>query len=64
MMVYRPPSNTIAQDDDFINYILSFGNGKETILMGDLNLPALKWDGNNSRYSFTDFKYILTVLPS
>ena len=54
MMVYRPPSNTAAQDNDLTNGILTFCNGKEIVLMGDFNRPTLKWDGD-----IFDFRTVL-----
>ena len=57
-MVYRPPSNTVAQDDDLTNAILTFCNGKEIVLMGDFNLPTLKWDGDIFRSSSSDLRFL------
>ena len=42
--VYRPPSNNMADNDDLVNFILNFCDSREVLVLGDFNLPSLKWN--------------------
>ena len=42
--VYRPPSNTSSENDLLVNFILDFCKNKEIVIVGDFNLPSIKWD--------------------
>ena len=41
--VYRPPSNSLQDNEILIDFLLCFCSGKEIILQGDFNLPSLNW---------------------
>ena len=41
--VYRPPSNTAAQDSELISYLEIFCQDREVCIMGDFNLPTIDW---------------------
>ena len=41
--IYRPPSYSDADNDHLIEIIHQYCFGKNVILLGDLNLPSLKW---------------------
>ena len=42
-VVYRPPSNTNEQNTLLISFLLDKCVNKELILIGDFNLPTLRW---------------------
>ena len=42
-VVYRPPSNSIDQNTKLIEFLLHECIDKELILIGDFNLPTIKW---------------------
>lgn len=42
-LVYRPPSNSHADNVQLINFIYNFCYSKEIILLGDFNLPTINW---------------------
>ena len=41
--VYRPPSNTAAQDQELVAYLEGFCQDREVCIMGDFNLPSIDW---------------------
>ena len=41
--VYRPPSNQETDNVKLLNFIDNCCNGHEVIIIGDFNLPSLKW---------------------
>lgn len=43
MVVYRPPSISGEEDHALRNFIYHFSLGKELILLGDFNLPSIRW---------------------
>ena len=43
LSIYRPPSYSTAENLALIEFISGFIPNKETILLGDFNLPSLKW---------------------
>ena len=50
VVVYRPPSNSTAENEQACTFLRSFCADKEVILMGDFNLPGLDWiNGNLNR---------------
>ena len=42
--VYRPPSNSTADNDNLITFLTEFCLGKDIILVGDFNLPSIRWN--------------------
>ena len=42
--VYRPPSNSIEDNAVLTSFLTGFCSDKESIVLGDFNLPSLKWD--------------------
>ena len=47
MSVYRPPSYLPGENSALMEFISTFVQGKETIVLGDFNLPSLKWSNNS-----------------
>ena len=45
--IYRPHSYTITENAQLLNYIESFMQNKEVLLLGDFNLSSLRWDRQN-----------------
>ena len=43
--VYRPPSNTDAEDEELKRFLSQYCLGRRVIVMGDFNLPSLRWSG-------------------
>lgn len=41
--IYRPPSNSPAEDERLISFLYNFCLGKEVVLLGDFNLPSVAW---------------------
>ena len=50
-VVYRPPSYSLAQNEALIRFISDSFSNKESIIMGDFNLPSLKWDDNQELFT-------------
>ena len=52
MVCYRPPSYSEEENDRLYRFIEEFTLSKQVILMGDFNLPSLKWpeDGVEAGY--------------
>ena len=46
LVVYRPPTQPTQENDDLVRFMSAFCEDKETIIMGDFNLPSLKWNNN------------------
>ena len=44
IVIYRPPSYSPTENARLVDFMLSFCPGKELLVMGDFNLPALAWD--------------------
>ena len=47
LLVYRPPSNSLKDDEQICSFIADFCVGKEIIVLGDFNLPNLDWTSSN-----------------
>ena len=47
LTVYRPPSNSPDENTRLAEFLENFVTGKEVIILGDFNLPTIKW-GDNS----------------
>ena len=45
--IYRPPSYSGEQNQRLIDFIKNFSIGRELIIMGDFNLPTLRWPTQN-----------------
>ena len=41
--IYRPPSYEVWENDALLNFLEDLYGGMEVIVMGDFNLPTLKW---------------------
>ena len=41
--IYRPPSNSDAQNSLLLEFLCEFCNDKEVLVMGDFNLPSIVW---------------------
>ena len=41
--VYRPPSNDLAKNEALADCLQSIVEGKEIVVLGDLNLPGIQW---------------------
>ena len=46
LTVYRPPSNTAAEDQELADYVEEFCKDKDVCIMGDFNLPSINWNAN------------------
>ena len=42
--IYRPPSNSVRDDERLVNFLYEFCLGKEVILLGNFNLPSIQWE--------------------
>ena len=45
-LVYRPPKQTVENDEKLFDSILEASQRNETIIMGDFNLPVKRWGDN------------------
>ena len=43
VLLYRPPGSGVHENDVLINFLVDFCVGKEAVVMGDFNLPDIKW---------------------
>ena len=43
VVVYRPPSYPATENNALIEFMSEFCNNKETVVMGDFNLPSIDW---------------------
>ena len=53
LCVYRPPSYDNVQNLELTNYIYNFSLGKEIIILGDFNLPSIKWNSDPENWSLS-----------
>ena len=44
LTVYRPPSNTAAEDQELVGYVEDFCKEREVCIIGDFNLPTINWN--------------------
>ena len=51
--VYRPPSYLTEENEALARFLVEFSVGKEMVVMGDFNLPSLKWDDENGSFHYT-----------
>ena len=42
--VYRPPSYSVFENDELLNFLCNFCPDKEIVVQGDFNLPSLHWE--------------------
>ena len=42
--IYRPPSYTDIENDVLLSFLLEFCLGKNVLLVGDFNLPTIRWN--------------------
>ena len=49
LSVYRPPSYSNEENCRLIDFICEFSVGKELVVLGDFNLPSLRWPMEDSR---------------
>ena len=47
LSVYRAPSSSQLENTALVDFIVSFSANKEILLLGDFNLPSLKWSEPN-----------------
>ena len=47
MTVYRPPSNSVADNGSLIGFLDQFLLHKEVLILGDFNLPSIKWNSSS-----------------
>jgi hypothetical protein len=50
LMVYRPPSYSLEESGRLLNYIKDFSEGREVVVVGDFNLPSVRWSNYNDAY--------------
>ena len=43
LAVYRPPSYSSEENSQVIDMVLEFCEGREAVVLGDFNLPTLRW---------------------
>ena len=60
MVVYRPPSYTVHENSQLIDYLTQVTNFNELIILGDFNLPSIDWiNGNTDLYMLpTDRRFM------
>ena len=46
VVVYRPPSSSVFDNDRLLAFLMEFCYGKEVIILGDFNLPTVQWTDN------------------
>ena len=42
--LYRPPSYSVESNNTLMEFLADFSLGKDLVLLGDFNLPSLRWD--------------------
>ena len=47
VVVYRPPSYTQSENEGLLSFINEYTIDKSVILMGDFNLPTLRWESED-----------------
>ena len=52
LVVYRPPSYAVEQEDRLIRFLNEFIVGNEVIIVGDSNLPSLDWGSDNVLHGY------------
>ena len=60
VVVYRPPSYTPNSNSELLRHLYSLCEGKEVIVVGDFNLPALDWspEGKVASYPPLDQSFL------
>ena len=43
VLAYRPPSNSLAQNQQLASFLSQFCLDKEVVILGDFNLPNVRW---------------------
>ena len=46
-MVYRPPSNGSDENTSICDFLYSFCDSREVLVLGDFNLPSVPWNDDN-----------------
>ena len=46
IVVYRPPSYKEVDNNNLANILINYCIGSEVLILGDFNLPSLKWDSD------------------
>ena len=46
LSVYRPPSYSVEENQELRDFLSDFCVGKSVVVMGDFNLPGLRWSGS------------------
>ena len=46
VLVYRPPSNSVHDNDGLLAFLLEFCYGREVLVLGGFNLPTIQWTDN------------------
>ena len=59
-VVYRPPSNSAEQNQTLVEFLLSECADKETVLLGDFNLPSIGWGDTYGSPTATDDMFLNT----
>ena len=52
LIVYRPPSYTIIENEELLQSLQTFVSDKEAILIGDFNLPNVIWGEDDAHHIF------------
>ena len=52
LIVYRPPSYTIIENEELLQSLQTFVSDKEAILIGDFNLPNVAWGEDDAHHIF------------
>jgi len=47
LSIYRPPSYSQGENQALLEFLQQFMMGKEVIVLGDFNLPSLRWSDNS-----------------
>ena len=53
-LVYRPPKQTVENDEKLFDLILETSHRNETLIMGDFNLPVKKWGDHFNSHTGRD----------
>ena len=43
VVVYRPPSNSLTDNEELSRFLIDFCCSRNVVVLGDFNLPSLKW---------------------
>ena len=60
--VYRPPSNSVQENTDFIQYLSDICSENEVLVMGDFNLPSLLWNQSPAPVAGVDKLFLFAFL--